>query len=71
MMWFNNRAVPVPGVPQTTATVTQRRPDPRYFELRQVRNASNAYFDAARVDLKAPSWQTAGRRLVLVQQSSG
>ena len=56
MMWFNNRAVPVPGVPQTTATVTQRRPDPRYFELRQVGNASNAYFDAARVDLKAPSW---------------
>jgi hypothetical protein len=56
MMWFNNRAVPVPGIPQTTATVTQRRPDPRYFELRQVRNASNAYFDAARIDLKAPSW---------------
>ena len=56
MMWFNNRAVPVPGIPQTTATVTERRPDPRYFELRQVRNASNAYFDAARVDFKAPTW---------------
>ncbi len=56
MMWFDNRAVPIPGVAQTTATITQRRPDPRYFDLRQVRNASNAYFDAARIDLKAPSW---------------
>ena len=56
MMWFDNRAVPVPGVPQTTATITQRRPDPRYFELRQVTNGSNAYFDAARVTVKAPAW---------------
>jgi hypothetical protein len=57
MMWFTNRAVQVPGVPQTTATITQRRPDPRYFELREARNASNAYFDAARVDFKAPAWR--------------
>ena len=56
MMWFNNRAVAVPGVPQTTATITQRRPDPRYFELRQVTNGSNAYFDAARVSVKVPAW---------------
>lgn len=57
MMWFTNRAVDVSGVPKTTATITQRRPDPRYFELRQVRNASNAYFDAARVTFKAPPWR--------------
>jgi len=56
MMWFDNRAVPVPGIPQTTATITQRRPDQRYFELRQVTNGSNAYFDAARVTVKAPAW---------------
>lgn len=56
MMWFDNRAVPVPGIPQTTATITERRPDPRYFELRQVTNGSNAYFDAARVTLQAPAW---------------
>ncbi|MBZ5611539.1 MAG: hypothetical protein LAP38_25040 [Acidobacteriia bacterium] len=56
MMWFDNRAVPVPGIPQTTDTITERRPDPRYFELRQVKNASNAYFDAARVTLKTPAW---------------
>ena len=56
MMWFANRALPVPGVPQTTATITARRPDPRYYELREARNASNAYFDAARVTLRAPAW---------------
>ena len=56
MMWFANRAIPVPGVTQTTATITQRRPDPRYYELREARNASNAYFDAARVTVKAPNW---------------
>jgi hypothetical protein len=56
MMWFANRAVPVPGVPQTTATITQRRPDPRYYELREARNASDAYFDAARVTVKMPAW---------------
>ncbi len=55
MMWFRNRAVPIPDVPLTTATITARRPDPRYFELREVHNASNAYFDAARITLKAPS----------------
>ena len=56
MMWFDNRAVPVPGIAQVTATITERRPDPRYFELRQVTNGSNAYFDAARVTVKAPAW---------------
>src|ERR1019366_1841959 len=56
MMWFENRAVPVQGVPQTTATITQRRPDPNYYELRQVSNGSNAWFDAARVTVKAPAW---------------
>jgi hypothetical protein len=56
MMWFANRALPVPGIPQTTATITDRRPDPRYYELREARNASNAYFDAVRVTVKTPTW---------------
>jgi len=43
-------------VPQTTATITERRPDPRYYELREARNASKAYFDAARITFRAPSW---------------
>lgn len=59
MMWFTNRAVPVPGVPQTTTTITERRPDPLYFELRKAGNASNAYFDAARIDFATPPWHGA------------
>src|SRR5215472_8230822 len=56
MMWFANRAVLVPGISQTTATINERRPDQRYYELREARNASNAYFDAARITLKAHRW---------------
>lgn len=56
MMWFENRAAQIPGVPQTTATITQRRPDPRYYELRRVTNSTNAYFDAARVTVRFSSW---------------
>lgn len=56
MLWHRNRAVPVPGIPQTTATVNDRRPDPRYFELRSVENAARAYFDAARITLVLPDY---------------
>ena len=56
MMWYANRAVLLPGISQTTDTITARRPDPRYYELREARNASNAYFDAARVTVRAPAW---------------
>jgi len=56
MMWFANRAVPVTGIPQTTNTISERRPDGRYYEFREARNASNAYFDAARITLRAPAW---------------
>ncbi|MBL8217555.1 MAG: TonB-dependent receptor [Bryobacterales bacterium] len=52
-----NRAVPVAGVPFTTATISERRPDPRYFEVREIQNASRAYFDAARVTLVVPEWR--------------
>lgn len=56
-MWYTNRAALVPGIPQITATINDRRPDQRYFELRKVMNASNAYFDAARATLLLPSWR--------------
>jgi hypothetical protein len=55
MMWHTNRAVPVPGIPQVTATINDRRPDPNHFEIRRVESASNGYFDAMRVSLQAPS----------------
>jgi hypothetical protein len=40
-----NTAVPVPGIPATSATVNQRRPDPRYSRIFTIMNASTAYFD--------------------------
>ena len=50
-MWFNNRARPVPGIPQTSATVNERRPDPTKLEVLRLLNASRAWYDAARVTL--------------------
>jgi hypothetical protein len=54
LMSYRNRARPVPGIPQTTATINERRPDPRYAEIRWVQNGSQGYYDAARVSLIAP-----------------
>lgn len=52
-----NRAVAVPGIPFNTNTLTERRPDARYFEVRRVENSSRAYFDAARATLVVPQWR--------------
>jgi len=49
-----NRAEPVAGIPLSTATVDQRRPDPRYYEIKQVVNAGIAYLDAAQLALDLP-----------------
>ncbi len=57
MLWTTNRAQAVPGVPQVTETIEQRRPDQRHFEVRQVLNGSRAYFDAARVSLLQSNWR--------------
>ncbi|MGH9783023.1 MAG: TonB-dependent receptor domain-containing protein [Terriglobia bacterium] len=45
----SNRARPVPGIPTTTATINQRRPDPRYLEISAAQNGSIAYFDALQI----------------------
>jgi len=52
---INNRAVPVPGIPLTLATVDQRRADPRYVDVRNIVNGGAAYLDAAQLSLQAPS----------------
>ncbi|MEK7408835.1 MAG: TonB-dependent receptor [Acidobacteriota bacterium] len=49
-----NRADPVPGIALTTATVDQRRPDPRYYEVKSIVNAGIAYLDAAQLTLDMP-----------------
>ncbi len=55
-MWYTNRARPVAGVPQTTATITDRRPDARYFDHRRIVNGSRGYFDAGRATLVMPGY---------------
>ncbi|HEX8983784.1 MAG TPA: TonB-dependent receptor [Bryobacteraceae bacterium] len=54
IMWYLNRAHPVPGIPQTTATINERRANPQEAETRWVLNGSQGYFDAARASLVAP-----------------
>ena len=56
-MWYLNRARPVAGVEQITATINQRRPDQSITDYRLVVNGSRGYFDAARISLVVPSWR--------------
>jgi hypothetical protein len=49
-----NRAEPVSGIPLTTATVDERRPDPRYYETKHIVNAGIAYLDAAQAAVELP-----------------
>lgn len=46
-----NRAIAVDGIPQTTATINDRRPDPRFFSVITVTNQARAYFDAGQVSV--------------------
>ena len=57
IMWYRNRAHPVAGIPLTTATINQRRPNRAYADIRWVLNGSRGYFDAGRVALVAPRWR--------------
>lgn len=54
MAWYTNRARIVPGIPQTTATVNERRPDQSFYDVRRIINGSHAYFDAARITMMLP-----------------
>jgi hypothetical protein len=54
-MWFDNRARVVPGIPQTSATINQRRPNPDLLEVLRLLNGSRAWFDAGRVTLVVPA----------------
>src|SRR5205814_1418064 len=57
LMYYNNRAHPAPGIPQTNETVDLRRPDVDHFDVRTVTNSSRGYFDAGRVALLLPRWR--------------
>jgi hypothetical protein len=57
LAWYTNRARIVPNIPQTTATVNERRPDQNFYDVRKVINGSHAYFDAARITLVVPRFE--------------
>jgi len=57
MMWYLNRARPSATLAQTTATINDRRPDPRFAETRWAFNGSRGFYDAARVSLVLPAWR--------------
>lgn len=48
---YTNRAERVDGIPLTTSTVHLRRPDQRFFTVRNVTNRGRAYFDAAQLSV--------------------
>ncbi len=54
--WIFNRAVPVEGIALTTPTVNLRRPDERYFDIRQILNGSRAYYDAGKASFVLHEW---------------
>lgn len=57
IMWYDNRARPVEGIPQTTATWNLRRPHQGLAEIRRVLNGSRGFYDAARVSLVVTEWR--------------
>ena len=48
---YANRAERVEGIPLTTGTIHQRRPDQNFFVVRNITNRGRAYFDAAQLSL--------------------
>ncbi len=55
-LWNLNRGRPVPGIPFTTGTVNERRPDQSILDVRRFLNGSRGYYDAAKVTLTVPRW---------------
>jgi hypothetical protein len=47
-----NRPVVVPGIPTTSATINQRRPDQRYGAINVVESNSIGYYDAAQASVE-------------------
>jgi hypothetical protein len=56
VLWYLNRAHPVPGIDLVTATIPQRRPNQDIADYRLTVNGSRGYFDAARVSFIVPNW---------------
>ena len=57
VMWYLNRGEASADLPLTLSTINDRRPDVRYLDDRFVVNGSRGYFDAAKAQLRIPSWR--------------
>jgi hypothetical protein len=53
--WSENRARLVEGIEATTSNTNERRPDSRYATVYHLLNGSRAFYDAAKVTLRAPN----------------
>lgn len=59
LMNYTNRAAVVnTPLALITATITDRRPDARYHDVRRIANGSHGYFDAARVSVIVTRWKS-------------
>lgn len=54
--WTENRSRIVEGIESLTSTTNDRRPDSRYATVFHILNGSRAFYDAAKVTLRAPNW---------------
>ncbi len=54
--WYMNRGRPTEGIPLITATINDRRPDQRYYDILHTVNGSRGYYDAAKVELRGSGW---------------
>ena len=50
--FVSNRAEPVAGVPASTATIDERRPDPRFLSIKTIINSGMSYYDGLKVSLR-------------------
>jgi hypothetical protein len=57
VMWYLNRARVVPGIPQITMKVPERRPNTAIADYRWIVNGSRGYYDAARASLIISNWR--------------
>ena len=57
LMNYTNRALLNSTLPPITATVTDRRPDTRFHDVRRIANGSRGYFDAARASVVLNRWR--------------
>ena len=57
LKFVSNRAQPVPGIPPTTATIDERRPDPNFLRIQTVMNSGTFFYDGLKAGLRRVSPQ--------------